>query len=261
MRDRNHTIGSGAVISPDTLHRRVLRRLAWQRDVHDPALEPRNHDPMLGRLQRWQMQRLAAGFQRLLDAEESRPAAEFFLSDLYGDRDFSGRDRDIARVLPKMLRILPAPMIATAGDAVALSALSHAFDLRMAAVLSESPDCKRPLDATRYAGAYRAVGYPRLRGMQIALIGQIGAALADAVRKPTLWRLLRMSRLPAKVAGLDALQSFLERGFGAFRQLDDALGFVSDIVAQETEVSRRLFAGDSDPFAIAIGTQPNSRSR
>jgi hypothetical protein len=97
--------------------------------------------------------------------------------------------------------------------------------------------------------------------MQLALIAEIGAALADAVRKPALWSLLRMSRLPAKLAGLDALQSFLERGFGAFRLLGDAHGFVREIVAQETEISRRLLAGEPDPFAASGLTQPNSRSR
>jgi hypothetical protein len=255
-----HRVAEGEGLAPDTLRERVLRRLAWQRAVYDPELEPRNRDPRLAELQRWQMHRLAAGFQRFLDTDDSRPAAEFFLSDLYGDQDFSGRDSDVARVLPKMLRFLPEAMIATAGDAIALSALSHAFDLRMAARLSKTLKRKQSIDADGYADAYRSVGNPRLRRAQLALIGDIGEALADAVRKPALWSLLRMSRLPAKLAGLDALQSFLERGFGAFRLLDDAHGFVREIVAQENEVSRRLFAGDPNPFATGDG-QSNSRSR
>lgn len=240
---------AGSDLDPHVLRQRVLRRLEWQRAVHDPAVEPRNRDPRLAELRLWQARRLETGFRRFLDAADSRPAAEFFLSDLYGDRDFSGRDRDVARVLPKMLRILPASMIAAAGDAVALAALSHAFDVRLAAALSVSLGRGRSIHASAYAQAYREVGLPHLRAMQLALIGQIGAALADAVRKPTLWRLLRMARTPARLAGLDALQSFLERGCGAFRQLADAHGFVRAILAQETEVSRRLFAGDPEPFA------------
>ncbi len=224
--------------------------------------EPRNRDPRLPELQRWQMQRLAASFQQFLDDPVSRPAAEFFLSDLYGDHDFSGRDRDVARVLPTMTRILPAQMIATAGDAIALSALSHAFDLRMAAALSRKLGRREAIDVGAYADAYRVVAHPRLRREQIALISSIGVALATAVHKPTLWRLLRMSRMPARLAGLSALQSFLERGFGAFRVLDDAEAFVQRIVAQEIEVSRRLFSGDPDSFAPvpAIKPRPESRS-
>jgi hypothetical protein len=227
----------------------VLHRLECQRALHDPVLEPRNRDPRLPELRRWQNQRLAASFAGFLASPRTRPAAEFFLNDLYGDRDFSGRDRDVARILPLMSRILPAQMIATAGDAIALATLSHALDLRMAAAFSRTLRENEPIDATRYADAYRTVGLPRLRREQILLIERIGAALDHAVHTPTLWQLLKLSRLPAKVAGLGALQSFLERGFGAFRVLGGADDFVGSIVTQEVEVSRRLFAADPQPFA------------
>jgi hypothetical protein len=249
--------------APEALRQRVLRRLACQHALHDPAQEPRNRDPRLPELQRWQMQRLGAAFQEFLEDPSSRPAAEFFLSDLYGDHDFSSRNRDVARILPMMTHILPEHMIATAGDAIALSSLSHAFDLRMAAALSGMLGKRQSIDATSYADAYRSVGHPRLRREQIALIARIGSALAVAVHKPALWRLLKMSRLPARLAGLSALQSFLERGFGSFRILNDASAFVQRIVAQETEVSRRLFAGHPDPFApvSAIKPRPAKRNR
>ncbi len=243
---------------PDALRLHVLRRLACQRALYDPVLEPRNRDLRLPELRRWQMRRLAASFKRFLDKPVSRPAAEFFLSDLYGDRDFSGRDNDVARILPMMTRILPAQMIATVGDAIALSALSHAFDLRMAAELSRMLKANQPIDAIGYADAYRTVGHPRLRREQIAFIQRIGSAIDTAVHTPTLWQLLKLSRLPAKLAGLGALQSFLERGFGAFRVLGGADDFVGSIVDQEIEVSRRLFVGDPDPFAPVA--EPKSRS-
>lgn len=243
------------------LRQRVLHRLACQRALFDPELEPRNRNPRLPELRRWQMQRLSASFKPFLDDPVSRPAAEFFLSDLYGDRDFSGRDRDVARILPTMTRILPAQMIATAGDAIALSALSHAFDLRMADLLSRALKPEQAIDAASYADAYRKVGHRRLRGEQIALIKGIGGALDAAVHAPALWRLLQISRLPAKLAGLGALQSFLERGFGAFRVLGGSDAFVMRIVTQETEISRRLFAGDSDPFAPVPAAKRGSAPR
>jgi len=233
----------------DALRASVLRRLACQRALHDPVQEPRNRNPRLPELRRWQMERLAASFKGFLDDPVSRPAAEFFLSDLYGDHDFSGRDKDVARILPLMTRLLPVHMIVTAGDALALSSLSHAFDLRMAEALSRMLGAKQAIDAGSYARAYREVGHARLRREQIVLIERIGVALDAAVHAPTLWRLLQLSRLPAKLAGLGALQSFLERGFGAFRVLGGAGDFVGTIVAQEIEVSRRLFAADPDPFA------------
>ena len=247
---------------PDALRFRVLHRLTCQRALHDPVLEPRNRDLRLPELRRWQMQRLAASFKGFLDDPVSRPAAEFFLSDLYGDHDFSGRDNDVARILPLMTRILPAHMIATTGDALALSALSHALDLRMAEALSHALKPRQAIDAGNYADAYRRVGHRRLRREQIALIERIGSALDAAVHAPALWRLLQLSRLPAKLAGLGALQSFLERGFGAFRVLGGAEDWVGSIVAQEIEFSRRLFAGEPDPFAhVPLAALPGMKAR
>lgn len=230
------------------LRRRLRQRMACQQALHDPVREPRNRLPRLPELRRWQMRRLAASFAPLLQDARTRGAAEFFLSDLYGDRDFSGRDRDLARVLPLMLRLLPEALIATVADAIALAALSHALDLRMAEALHAALPANVPIDIASYAKAYRMVDLKRLRRAQIALIGRLGHGLEAAVRKPALGRLLRLSRLPAYAAGLGDLQSFLERGFAAFATLDRPAAFVDGVVARELDVSRRLFAATPEPF-------------
>jgi hypothetical protein len=60
--------------------------------------------------------------------------------------------------------------------------------------------------------------------------------------------LLKLSRGPARAAGLEELQGFLERGYAAFAQLGDARSFIGEIEADERDVSQRLFEGVSDPF-------------
>ena len=59
---------------------------------------------------------------------------------------------------------------------------------------------------------------------------------------PGVAMLLRLSRVPARAAGLSELQGFLERGFEAFAALGDAPRFVEEIRREETAFSRRLFA-------------------
>lgn len=233
------------------LRRRLARRLAWQRQANDPAQEPRNRLPTLAMLRAWQAQRLADAFADLLAAERSRPAAEFFLTDLYGDKDFSARDRDAARVLPAMARLLPASLLVAAADAIELAVLSHAFDLAMAEALARRSDPAAPISLADYGAAYRAVGCPRLRRHQIDLILEVGHALDAAVKKHGVHRLLRASRLPAKLAGVSELQAFLERGFTAFEALGGAADFLARIGEREHAASRRLFAGDADPFGLS----------
>ncbi|QNN46614.1 hypothetical protein H9L17_15870 [Thermomonas brevis] len=234
---------------PD-LHARLARRLALHQRLFDPKREPRNRLPWLKPLQAWQARRLERSFEAFLHDPARRPAANFFLTDVYGAHDFSRRDADIARVIPMMQRLLPASLLDTIADGIELAALSHAFDLRMAQALERLAPDRQALDVALYARAYREVGHPRLRARQIALIDEVGNGLAEALRLPGIGSLLRLSRLPARAAGLGALQSFLERGCAAFGELGDAGDFLADIRRSETAAMRRLFAGEADPFRL-----------
>jgi hypothetical protein len=235
---------------------RLARRLAWQRAAHDPARDPRNRLPQLSMLRQWQSQRLASSFEDFLANPRMRPAAEFFLADLYGDRDFSARDRDAARVLPLMSRLLPDTLLRAATDAIELAVLSHVLDLRMAQALAQRPKPGAPITVADYARAYRRGGYRHLRRRQIELVLRVGHALDAAVKKHGVYKLLRAARIPAQLAGLSELQAFLERGFTAFDALGGADEFLRAVSGRELEVSRRLFEGAKDPFG-----QPNSSSR
>lgn len=235
---------------------RLIRRLQWQATINDRRREPRNGLPVLPVLRRWQSARLRAAFADFLANPSMRPAAEFFLSDLYGDKDFTGRDRDAAKILPMMSRFLPDSLLRAAADAIELAILSHSLDLRVAELLMRRPRPLAEIGVEDYADAYRRVGLPRLRRHQIALILRVGHALDAAVQKHGVARLLHASRIPAKLAGLSELQEFLERGFTAFAALGGAGRFLAEIGRRETAVARALFAGDPRPFA-----QPNSSSR
>ena len=228
-------------MTTSAVSRRLARRLACHQALFDPRLEPRNRLRWLPELRRWQAQRLRTSFARFLDDPSRRPAAEFFLTDVYGDHDFSRRDADIARVLPAMQTLLPSALLVTVADAIELGALTQAFDLRMADYLQGIAPRRRALDTALYAQAYRECGLPRLRARQIALIADVGNGLAQALRMRGVATLLRLSRVPARAAGLSELQGFLERGFEAFAALGDAPRFVEEIRREETRFSRELF--------------------
>jgi len=230
------------------LKERLDRLLREHQALHDPDIEPRNRLPWLPEVRRWQTRRLEASFDRFLRDPQRRPAAQFFLTDVYNEHDFARRDADIARVLPMMQRLLPENLLATVADAIELGLLTHALDLRMAQVLQRIGGSRRRLDAALYARAYRIAGLPRLRGYQIDLIARVGLGLGHALRLPGVSMLLRLSRTPARAAGLSQLQGFLERGFEAFGRLGDARRFIGEIEQDERHIARRLFAGEPDPF-------------
>lgn len=232
------------------LDRRLSRVLEANRRGRDAVREPRNALAWLPVLQRWQATRLEKSFVDFLAQARTEPAARFFLEDLYGDYDVTQRDHDVERVLPLMRKLLPTHLVETAADAIELAWLSHALDLRMAEQLHRLQPRIGKLDEALYAAAYRAVGKPRLRDHQIALVLRVGRTLDEAVHKPWIPRLLRASRLPAKIAGLGTLQTFLERGFAAFQQLHGADDFLDAIAARERRAARNLSAASPDPFGF-----------
>jgi hypothetical protein len=229
-----------------SLRHALAKRLAWQKRMNSPDLEPRLALPSLGPLRRWQSNRLRMSFAGILANPAMRPAGEFFLTDLYADKDFSARDRDAAKILPMMAMILPHSLLQAAVDTIELAVLSHAFDLAMAEAIKLNK--KGEIELSSYVDAYREVACPRLRRHQIDLIIRVGKNLDAAVQKHGVYKLLKASRTPARIAGLQELQGFLERGFEAFAQLHGADEFLEMVAASEYQISERLFAGHKKPF-------------
>ena len=92
-------------------------------------------------------------------------ATAFFLGDLYGAKDFSGRDEAMLRIYPVMVRTLPRGAVETAALAIEVDALSEDLDRRVAAALETGP-----MTEPAYAQAYRQAGTRAERVRQIELI-------------------------------------------------------------------------------------------
>jgi hypothetical protein len=240
---------------------RLTRRLSWHQALHDAQREPRNASRWLSPLRQWQARRVERSFGHFLEDPQRHDAAMFFLSEVYGDHDFSRRDASVARIVPMMQKLLPASVLGTLSDAIELDALTHALDLRMAEALEALAPRRRTLDQALYTQAYRQVGLRRLRMRQIDLIVRVGAGLAQAVRLPGVSMLLRLSRGPARATGLADLQGFLERGFAAFALLGDAGAFLQEIETSERASAKRLFAGKPDPFGLEVPPKPAAKQQ
>jgi hypothetical protein len=229
---------------PTAAEREFLGQLERARVLHEGRLATPQLAAALDRLASWQTRRLNATYADLALEPRYGPAIEFFQTDLYGPGDFSRRDADLARVAPLMARILPAGVIATASRAMELSTLSHELDRALVAQLREDT----PLSVATYCEAYRAHANRAARERQIALIVAVGAALDRYVGKPVVRSALAAMRQPARVAGLGALQQFLERGVAAFRHMRGASEFLAIIEARETALMIAIFSGDRAPF-------------
>ena len=215
-----------------------------------------NADPRMAqdrlRLRTWQADRLAATYRDLLDSARYHDAARFFLTDLYGPKDFSERDHEIERILPTMSATLPAAGIRTIALAIEVDALSEELDAAMVAELRHARAMAK-ITGEAYAEAYRRAAHRRQRERQLELIGEIGTSLAALTRKPLIRAALRVMRGPARLAGLAELHLFLEHGYEAFHRMGDSAEFLAAIADREGSILRQLFEGAPKPFEIQGG--------
>lgn len=205
----------------------------------DPALAAATHA-----VKHFQGRRFAGTYADLLSGGTFASAARFFLVELYGDRDYTDRDAQFARIAGALQRLFPAPVVATAVALADLHALTETLDAAMAEAWRDT----RGTACARYVAAWRVVGRQTEREQQLAMVLAMGQELARLTRTPGLRLMLRMMRRPAQAAGMGALQGFLETGFDTFADLaaqrDRVDLFLGLIRQRESALIASLFTGD-----------------
>ena len=197
--------------------------------------------PIIHQLQHWQCERLLATHDDLAQQKRYQKAMAFFVDELYGPKDFSQRDADLVRVIPKLAKVLPDKAMNAMDDALSLNALSFDLDMAMAQYL-QAHFPGEPINRDNYALAYRNVGRIEDRKHQIDIISHLGDQLADVIRIRGIGMLISLSRRPAKLAGLLALHEFLERGFNAFKALGDVQSFIQPVLVREKSIMQTLLS-------------------
>lgn len=210
--------------------------------VADPDLAER-----VRALKAYQARRFAVTYADLLADQRYQGAARFFLDELYGPQEFTARDAQFSRIVPALVRLFPAELVATVATLGELHALSESLDDAAARHLPRLPP-----DAAGYAEAWQATGRAPAREQQIALTLNIGAAMDRYTRNRLLRTTLRLMRGPAQAAGLSDLQKFLEAGFDAFSAMKGASDFLGWVGARERALAAALFA----PGAVVTAGRP-----
>lgn len=203
-------------------------------------------------VKRFQARRFQATYADLLQNPRYNTATAFFLHELYSDKDYTERDQQFARIANTIARLFPQTVVNTAAALAEVHALTEALDDLMARQwLSSGQANPQDSQSARYIRCWRAVGDTDARHRQLDVVLQLGQALSRLTGTPGLRSLLRVMRHPAAVAGLSALQCFLETGFDAFAGMRGADAFLKLVKERESALIRSLFEGD----AVSCETQ------
>jgi hypothetical protein len=202
-------------------------------------------------VQAFQAKRFRTTYADLQNDARFRPAVQFFLTDLYGNQDYTARDAQFGRIATPLERLFPAAVIDTAVAMAQLHATTERLDCAMAqAWLAQQPladdGLLPPLSALDYTLIWQQVGQRTEREFQLATVLRVGHDLSTMTTKRGLRTLLRMMRGPARASGMGALQHFLERGFDTFGDLSThdagAHEFLTHIAEREAALLVSLFA-------------------
>ncbi|MES2415679.1 MAG: hypothetical protein V4614_17940 [Pseudomonadota bacterium] len=231
--------------------REALQAVAQLRQAHavDLALASAAAD-----IKRFQARRFRASYADVLQNPRYKTAAMFFLHELYSDKDYADRDQQFARIASTIAKLFPQAVVNTAAALAEVHALTETLDDLMARQWLASLQSHATLDANaRYVHCWRLVADAAERHRQLNVVLLLGKELDRLTRKPGLRTLLRLMRKPAAVAGLGALQDFLESGFDAFAAMRGADEFLGVIEQRETAWISSLFEDDLVTCVTKLG--------
>ena len=168
------------------------------------------------------------------------------LNELYSEKDYSDRDAQFSRIAGTLERLFPKQVVQTAVALAQLHSLTEELDLAMAQSWLASVEKN---DIKRYIAAWSSVGRRQDRTAQLTGALSVGQELVVLTRTPGLRMALKMMRRPANVAGMGALQHFLESGFDTFagmgNQPDGTDFFLNTVEQRESALIDTLF--DASP--------------
>jgi hypothetical protein len=200
----------------------------------------------ISEVKHFQARRFAGTYTDFLQSEKYRPAALFFLEELYSARDYSERDTQFARIAGALERLFPQQVVQTAVSLAQLHRLTEELDLAMAQHWMHNGDMP---EVARYIQAWRTVDQRSDRFKQLDTVMVVGRELDRLTRTPGLRRLLKMMRGPASLAGLSSLQKFLESGFDTFADMGAIQGgaayFLDAVKDRESRLIEDFFDADS----------------
>ena len=188
----------------------------------------------------WQLDYMLPFYEDLGATADRAAAVEFFVSDLTGI-DLSERDREIAKVVPLMSRMLPGKALHAVATAMQLNARVLGINLSICRELYKEIAIDTAITEASYCAACRRASRLEECLDLVHLTAEIGRDLDQLIRIPMIGLTLKAMRVPARLAGFGALQKFLERGYTTFNALEDVDQFLDDMIARMTEVFTQIF--------------------
>lgn len=186
-------------------------------------------------LKTYQVERLKFTHEDCLKNPDTKEATQFFLTEIYSDKDLTKRDADLGKVVPMMCKLFPKELLLILSDAVELDALTEELDMTMCKNLAKD------FSGDDYQRVYREKTNIEARKLQIELTKSLGNSLIEIVKFPLIGGLLGKMGLPAKMMGLTDMHKLLNNGFNIFKNTKNVSLFLDTLIQKEYDVLKEIY--------------------
>ena len=171
------------------------------------------------------------------------------MEDAYCNIEQKSLLKDLERVLPKLQRVLPKPLLETVAILLALNCVTQELDEALTQCIFERMDMTC-IDESVYVQAFQLTGAYQTRQEQLNYIRQLGGTIDSYLMNPWFFMAFKLVKMPGKLTGLSELIRLLDKGFAAAEGLEVAASdVINDIVLQEDAINRRITSGQVNPFS------------
>lgn len=229
----------------------ALRLKNLMLDYHDYQQSPLQTElsELKTALADWQSTRLKKTHSDLYNNLNFKDGIDFLLQELYGAEDFSARDRDLERIFPKLIKLLPTSLLGTVSNLVELNLLTQRLDDALTETIYIH-NKGQSIDELIYVAAYKSASSRVDRLRQLELVERAGELLDRHARNPILRFTLSVSERPARKSGLHALHGFLMRGLDAFYAMSDVDLLMQTLIDRERQILSRIYDDEAQPFKL-----------
>jgi hypothetical protein len=241
------------ILNTKTHHPAAIRLKDAMIEYHDfqNTRETKNLTTQLAKLSQWQSERLKHSHKDLYYSPLYQEGLSFLFTDLYSDTDFSDRDRDLERIFPKMVKLLPNSVLETVSLLVELNMLTQMLDQDLATKLFIDLS-HTTINEQNYCEAYLLCNNEQKRAYQIKLTKELGKKLDKYARSQVILFSLKLSKGAAESAGLGALHHFLRTGFKAFHSMQNIDMLMHKIALRETQFLSEIMSKNTSPFGYTM---------
>lgn len=190
-------------------------------------------------LQIFQSNRLRRDYNDLAAIPQYEQVGEFFFTEMYGPRDFSDRNSG-ARKIQHFLHILPGVRLKDIEEVLDLLDITVRLDDDLAQLMLER-NTGVDFDEATYEQIYRLADNYDERFRQLELIRKSLYNVFHLSRSQLLGMALHRSRLVARLAGIEAVHTFLMKGYDAVHRVTDIEPFAHTVYGRELARLNRIY--------------------